>query len=268
MIPILDGDVLCYQSSVMNDDDGTVAWGEGVETGTKWAGLTTMIVDRKIDQWCRLAGGGAMNCVIVFSDRDGENFRKDFCPHYKENRMDFEKPDEYYLARDYIEENYKTHTIPRLEGDDVLGLLATGPNGAKYVAVSTDKDIFTIPGTVLHVPHYNSKERPRILKNTMQKADHYWMTQTLTGDTVDNYFGCPGVGKVGAEKVLHRRTTLRSMWEEVLMKYAEHHDHKRWGEKFRTDSAYDEALMNARCARILRYGDWNKETGEVNLWTP
>jgi DNA polymerase-1 len=252
----------------MNDDDGKFSWGGGVESETKWTGLTTMIVDRKIRLWSELAGGSSDNCIIVFSDKDGENFRKDFCPHYKENRMDFEKPDDYALAVAHVEANYKSYTLPRLEGDDVLGLLCTGPNGNKYVAVSTDKDIFTIPGKVLHIPHYKSKEKARIKLNTMQQADNYWMTQTLTGDTVDNYFGCPGVGKVGAAETLHRVTTLKAMWDAVLMRYADHHDNKRWFEKFRTDSAYDEALMNARCARILRYGDWNKETKEVTLWTP
>jgi DNA polymerase-1 len=29
-----------------------------------------------------------------------------------------------------------------------------------------------------------------------------------------------------------------------------------------------EALQQARCARILRYGDYNKKTGVVKLWQP
>jgi DNA polymerase-1 len=168
------------------------------------------------------------------------------------------------MARDFITERYKTYSIPKLEGDDLIGLLLTGPNGKHYVGISTDKDIYTIPGNVVRV----GDQKSGYLRNTIREADKYWMTQTITGDMVDNYKGCPGAGKKRAEEALRGLLSLPTMWEKVLYIYADMFDHPKWGEKFTQPTAYDEALMNARCARILRYGDWDKETGDIKLWTP
>ena len=37
---------------------------------------------------------------------------------------------------------------------------------------------------------------------------------------------------------------------------------------FTEEEAEEEALLNARCARILHAGDYNYDTQEITLWTP
>ena len=70
---------------------------------------------------------------------------------------------------------------------------------------------------------------------------------------VDNYPGCPGVGKVTAKKLLDKDCS----WGAVVDAY---------GKKGLTEQ---DAIHQARLAYILhREGDYDWETGEVRLWTP
>jgi DNA polymerase-1 len=46
------------------------------------------------------------------------------------------------------------------------------------------------------------------------------------------------------------------MWSEVLATYE------------KKGLTYEDALIQARIARILRGDEYNLDTGEMNLWTP
>lgn len=95
-------------------------------------------------------------------------------------------------------------------------------------------------------------------KNSEVIADWYWMSQTLSGDATDGYKGCPGVGPKRAADILGEpgRHELPELWERVVKAY----------EKAKLTE--DDALVQARCARILRHTDYNLDTGEISLWTP
>ena len=82
------------------------------------------------------------------------------------------------------------------------------------------------------------------------------MVQALVGDTSDNYPGLKGFGPVKAEKLLANCKTLPEMWGAVVGAY------RKGGETFGA------ALLNARMARILRYGDYDFTSGNVELWDP
>jgi DNA polymerase-1 len=75
----------------------------------------------------------------------------------------------------------------------------------------------------------------------------------LTGDAVDNYKGCPGIGKKKAD-ILLREEGVK--WKTVVDAFAK--------------AGLDEfaALTQARVARILRAEDYNFKNEEVLLWTP
>jgi DNA polymerase I len=150
------------------------------------------------------------------------------------------------------------HLIEGLEADDVMGILATTDKYSdRAVIVSIDKDMRTIPGR-----HLNPAKDTRIVTVTPDEADYAWMTQTLVGDSSDGYKGCPGVGPVGAYKILPalgRRSEgewLKRAWPLVVSAFA--------GKKL----SEDDALMQARMARILRRSDYDKTTKEVILWHP
>ena len=271
MIAVLDGDVFAYQASAMGagtadpiqmTDDVTV---ENGNTGT-----ALQIIKQKIEQVMQLPGINGI--IVALSDHTGANFRKDVNPAYKRERG--EKPEDFPKMIKYLRDNYVCHEFPGLEGDDVMGLLLTGSKAQSYIGFTTDKDLYTIPGNVVRINHdWTPNKKPVIYrprKITVREADHFWMTQVITGDTVDGYKGAPGAGPKRAEKALNPKlmVTTRTMWDAVLHVYADQFDHKRWGKEFTQPRAYDEALMNARCARILRNGDYDHKTGEVKLWTP
>ena len=143
---------------------------------------------------------------------------------------------------------YKFEQLDNLEGDDVLGLLATNKKYNDPIIVSPDKDMRTIPCKLI------AKDDIELI--TKRKADRAWMSQSLSGDTTDNYKGLEKVGAVTAEKILGDTNTLEDMWKKVTEAY------QKKGQTIK------EAILTARLARILREGDYNYTTGEVKLWNP
>lgn len=187
--------------------------------------------------------------VIALSDK--ENFRKDILPTYKANRKNKPKPVQYNFLIEWVEENYHTMSRPKLEGDDILGILATSPviiKNPDKIIVSLDKDMRTLPAK-----YYDSgsEERKRI---TEHEANYNHMLQTLVGDTADNYKGLQGVGKVGAEKIINKDMSYKEMWQAVLEAY----NQKGFTEK--------DALIQARMARILRYYDYDYQRKKPLYW--
>ena len=103
---------------------------------------------------------------------------------------------------------------------------------------------------------------------------------------MDNYAGCPGVGPVAANEMI--QDPFKWVQETRVMKSGKNkglaiNEWKKHPVEVHNYidiwscivSAYEkaglnerDALQQARCARILRHGDFNFETQEVNLWTP
>ena len=82
------------------------------------------------------------------------------------------------------------------------------------------------------------------------------MYQTLIGDTVDGYYGCKGIGDKTAKKILGNigENSLTEMWKKVVETFIA----KGFTE--------DDALLNARMARILHSEDYDFKKKEVKLW--
>jgi ribonucleotide reductase alpha subunit len=94
-----------------------------------------------------------------------------------------------------------------------------------------------------------------IIKRSKTECDWWHLIQTLTGDSVDNFSGCPKIGIVTAQKILKdKKLPIKKQWDLVIKAYAkeglQEHD----------------ALQQARVARILRHGEYNKQTHEVTQW--
>lgn len=178
-------------------------------------------------------------------------FRHSLLPEYKGGRA--EKPHHYAALRAHLETTCRSYVKPGLEGDDVLGILATHPKlipGEKLV-VSIDKDMRQVPGR-----HYNPGKRQEFVI-TPQDGERFFYTQVLTGDSTDGYKGCPGVGPVTAEKLLSMwDSEPLSPWSIVLDAYME-----------RGLTAAG-ALNQARVARILQHTDYDFKRKEPILWNP
>jgi len=254
---ILDADVIAYTACIGKATG--VDWGDGVRTEPSHAlSHKIKMADAMVQDWTEYAG--CTTTTLAFSGSSADNFRRKVNPEYKAKRGP-EKPEGYAQVVGHLQATYRSFHQQILEGDDILGLHLT--EGLADVVVSTDKDIFTLPGKVLRIPRNGPILGPII--NSELEADRYWMMQTLAGDAVDGYRGCAGIGLVGAKKLMDGLGSLGSMWRVVMSTYEKQSRHKSWGKKFlHKGDPLKEALMNARCARILRHGDY--QDNEVKLW--
>lgn len=182
------------------------------------------------------------------------NFRVGVYPNYKRNRLAVRRPSTLRQVKDFYADRYECYQRPSLEADDCMGILSTSKKlvpGEKII-VSEDKDMQTIPGLL-----FNPKRDKTPRRISELEADRYFMQQTLTGDTTDGYPGAKGIGpKSKFVAALAEAKDLRSMWEIVLEGY---------GTKGYTP---EDALVQARCARILRATDWDFHERRPRLWTP
>ncbi len=258
-IALIDADLICYKAAAVSVP--TIKWDDGDADDFPNEDQAAGVAYDMVKDWTKAAG--CKSTLLVLSDRTRpkSSFRYAVHPRYKAQRP-HEKPPLHDFVRDQLEVMFRHVIWPDLEGDDALGLMATGDEASKYVIVSIDKDMLTVPARVFNP---DRDERPQ--KISVHQADYNWFHQTITGDATDNYSGAPGAGAVAARSALSMHRGQQSMWAATCEIYLRQFGIARWREKFIHADPLDEALMSARCARILRHGDWNKEKG-VRLWHP
>lgn len=204
-----------------------------------------------------------------------DNFRKLVLPTYKGQRTQ-RKPMILPGLREHLQTLPKSFIEDNLEGDDLIGIHATKPHKGERIIYSADKDLKTIPGL-----HWDPEDG-EVIEISEEEANRFFYEQILTGDAVDNYDGCPGVGPVAAAKLLDEQLWWKK--ETRILKSGPNKGEERTEWKLQPGaqspwssilSAYrkvglseKDALQQARCARILRHGEYNFETKEVSLWTP
>ena len=245
-IALLDGDIFAFEAAAAAEV--ATDWGDGLWTlHAHEAPAKAFLADRVQSL---VEAVGADELIIALSDKT--NFRNTILPTYKANRKGIRRPMLLPILRDYLRENYEVFERPGLEGDDVLGILSTWDQlkGTKVI-VTKDKDFNTIPCNVYFAHHPDDG----IKSVSEEDADYFHMVQTLTGDTTDNYKGCPGCGPVKADKVLTADPD-KTLWEKVVAAYV------------KAGLCEEEALVQARCARILRACDYDFKKKEPILWTP
>lgn len=202
---------------------------------------------------------GAETAIICLSPTGVSSFRSTLLPTYKQNRAGFRRPELLKPLQAMIQERrpFGTLAVRGLEADDVCGIAATSLGGAALrtpVIVSIDKDMQSIPGLLYSWLH---KERG-VVEISEAEATRAHLYQTLIGDTVDNYTGCPGMGPKKAAALLdaHADATGWVRWSAIL-------------DCFKKKGLTEEyALTQARVARILRAEDWDDKAKRIKLWVP
>ena len=245
---LLDGDIFAYQ--IASSAEVPIDWGDDLWTlHSDFGPAKVKLEDRFKELQDKLK---ADKLIVALSD--SENFRKAVYPYYKANRLDRRKPLVLKPLREWIESTFNTYRRPGLEGDDVLGILYTRKRkpDEEFIIVSLDKDMKTIPGLLYN----DGKPELGIRRVTPKEADYWFLFQTLTGDTTDNYPGCPGIGPKKAADILEGFTTVQEFWPKVVAAY----------EKAKLTE--EDALTMARVARILRAENFDFKKKEVRLWTP
>ena len=184
---------------------------------------------------------GSFSDIILFFS-DSVNFRKKILPDYKGHR-NRKKPCGYKRVIRELKTEFEVIILPELEADDAMGIYSTQHPG--NMIVSPDKDMRQIPGKL-----YNLDE---VFTVSPEEGAKWHLIQTLSGDQTDGYAGVPGIGVKRAETLFSKEGYS---WNTVL---------KAYKEKNLTE---EDALLNARLARILTIDDYDSKQQKAKPWTP
>lgn len=244
---LIDGDILAYKHATAAEV--AVEWSEDLWTLHADEAEARNGVDADI-----AAIAEALNAdKVVVAISDKANFRKDLYPDYKGNRTKTRKPMLLPAMREHLIEKYDAYHRPALEADDILGILATHSTLVRAdlrVIVSIDKDFLGVPCALFRT----SAEGLKVI--TKKDADRWHLIQTLTGDTTDNYPGCPGIGPVKAAKLVDMALASDQPWKVIV-------------EAFLKEGLTEaDALLQARLARILRADEYDFKAKRPILWEP
>lgn len=242
---LIDGDIILYRAAVGAEQE--VHWGENDPAFEDlWTLYSDLSVARQHVSDTIRSLISRFDGDVVFCVNDKDNFRKHLTPTYKGGRS--RKPLGYWALREWVAGEWELRSLPMCEADDTMGILATNGEFEKPVIVSADKDMKTIPARVFR-PHTDEK-----LMVSEAEANYWHLFQTLTGDTTDGYSGCPGVGPKTAHKLLSAMPA--DPWRIIITHYV------------KAGLTEDDALLQARLARILRSEDWDAGQQKVKLWKP
>ena len=185
---------------------------------------------------------GSFDDELILFFTSPNNFRKKILPDYKGHRQR-KKPCGFKRIISELKKNYRVILKDTLEADDALGIYATKYPG--NIIVSPDKDMRQIPGKL-----YDFNETVEI---TPDEGARWHLIQTMAGDNTDGYSGVPGIGVKKAEKIFEEKGYT---WQAVVETFVE------------KELTEEDALCNARLARILQTSDYDHKTKEPILWTP
>lgn len=246
---LIDADVVAYQAAASVEQ--AIDWGDGFWTWHCDEQQVKDTFDAKIAEYMDVLKGAS--CKLCLTDSTG-NFRRKILPTYKGNRASTKKPMILQHIKQWLIDERDAYFRPGLEGDDCMGILATMKGKDERIIVSIDKDMKTIPGL------FYRNEDDGLVEISNDEADYWHLFQTLTGDSTDGYSGCPGIGPKKAEAILMGVAkpwgTGKEAWDAVVTAFV------------KAGLGEEEALVQARVARILRASDYNFKKKEPKLWNP
>lgn len=237
---LVDADIVAYQFAALNELD--YVWDE--ETTSHATDFDAAVFELGSFVENLLKNTEAEDAIFCFSSPP--NWRYEVLPTYKSHRG--KKPQLFYSLKDYIREHCPVKEKPSLEADDVIGILAT-LYPKRYIIASIDKDLKQIPGL-----HYNWRTG-EITRVSAAEADRWFWIQALAGDPTDGYKGCPGIGVKTAARIIDE-AGLENPWPIIVETYES---------KGLTE---EDALTQARVARILRKTDYDFQNQRPRLWVP
>ena len=234
---LVDADFIVYKSCAAAETE--IDWGDDTILVTSKFSDAYSATQRELTK-LKNKFGSLSTLILFFSD--STNFRKKILPSYKGHR-NRKKPCGYKRVINALKKEYKVIIKPELEADDSLGIYATKYPG--NIIASPDKDMRQIPGQL-----YNFEETFTI----DPEAGAAWhLIQSISGDQTDGYGGVPGIGVKRAETLFKEKGYT---WKAVVEAFAER------------DLSEEEALINARLARILTVDDYDFKKKQPKLWSP
>ncbi|MGD9265557.1 MAG: 5'-3' exonuclease H3TH domain-containing protein, partial [Lysobacterales bacterium] len=165
----------------------------------------------------------AKHIGLAFDESLSKSYRNEIYPEYKANREPApeELKRQFAWARDVAEAmGMRCFSDQRYEADDLIGTLAEHwrERGHPVCIVSSDKDLAQLVGKndswwdfTRNRKFGQAQIKDRFGVHPWQMADYL----ALTGDSVDNIPGVPGVGPKTASALLGHFEDLDEIWERL-----------------------------------------------------
>lgn len=276
---LVDGDTLAFRAASATQHTVESPTGMVEPFARRWEGEAAL--ENSIERLRKRLKADEMRFFLSCPSAD--NWRLKVDPTYKANRKDSVRPMLLEALKDKLRAEYGAIHYAFLEADDAIGIEATKPREGdeRIIVVGRDKDFKTIPGEHYQLTDDTEAGDPIIRTVTAMEAAKAHYVQALSGDAVDGYAGCPGIGKTRAQRIVEEPLKLYrkdgiitrgarkgeptvkwfegdpcSIWEAIVCQY----------EKAGLTEA--DALRNARLARILIHPEYDIETHTVTLWVP
>jgi 5'-3' exonuclease len=235
---LIDADYIVYKACASCETE--IDFGNDVIVVTSRFSEVMETIDR--DLYSIANDLGCFDDFILFFS-SSRNFRKLLYPAYKGHR-NRKKPCGYRRAINALKKEYQVIVNHYLEADDAIGIFATKYPG--HIIVSPDKDMRQIPGELFDLS-------TGVITITPEEGQRWHYIQTMSGDQTDGYSGIPGVGVKRAAALLDKEGCT---WDTVVKAY------KAKG------LSEDDALLNARLAKILHNEHYDSERKQILYWTP
>ena len=241
---LIDSDIFAFQSASRNQSVGAFGTYTYDEEAIDLVDARIAAIAEELE---------ATRVIMCLTDPD-DNFRFDILPTYKSTRDYSKRPELLSMVKNHLATEYESYIRPRLEADDVMGILATHPTLIKgdKIIVSEDKDMRTIPC------HLYNPGRPelKVIEITRQQAHAFHMWQTICGDPTDGFKGAVGIGKSSMFAIEVLEVEPEEMWDIVLDAYA------------MAKLTEDDAIVQACMAKILTYEFYDFKNKEALHWSP
>jgi DNA polymerase I len=186
-------------------------------------GLPTQAVYGFIRMLLKLLKDVRPSHIAIVFDSPKRTFRDDLFADYKANRS--EAPNDLIVQIPYIHRavaafRIKSLMIEGFEADDVIGTLAKRAAKEDFVVtlITADKDFMQLVGP--HVTLWDTMRDRRIGAREVRERFGVEPSalvdiQALTGDTIDNIKGVPGVGEKTASALIQKFGGIKGLYENL-----------------------------------------------------
>lgn len=200
LLALIDSDYMLSASTWGRDQWGACAWiKDQIASVVEAVGAT--------DYFLAVGGPG--------------NFREALRPEYKNSKSRAasraKRPEWYHDVKAFLLRQPHAVEAVGCEADDLVRMwsVQAAEAGDEHIIVSPDKDLDCIPGM-----HFNPKHDQWFGYHVSEdEADAFYWQQMLSGDSVDNIPGLPGIGPVKAAGMLAKATTPLQRKQLVIAAY-------------------------------------------------
>jgi DNA polymerase-1 len=210
---LVDASIYIFRAYYSMSDEFVNAAGEPTNAVYGFSGFLCSLLEQTSAEYV----------AVAFDESLSTSYRNEIYPQYKANRdpapADLKR--QFGWARSVAQAmGLQCYSDPRYEADDLIGTLARHwrDRGHPVCMVTSDKDLAQLVGENDHWWDFARNQKLNARQLTQKfgvKPDQMADYLALTGDSVDNIPGVPGVGPKSASALLGHFGDLDSIFERL-----------------------------------------------------